>query len=101
MAAGRIPDLPFACGPNPTEESKARGWPLNVMGMIDLQALYLTLRKWKANPGLPRKDVSVLSGHKSGSRANRPFSQKEISRMKAELKKGAPTSYNDLFPDEL
>jgi len=70
------------------------------MVMLELQAIHLMLTKWKANPELPRKEVSVFSGDKSGREADMPFTKQEITRMKERLRERAPTSYYQLFPEE-
>jgi hypothetical protein len=61
--------------------------------------LYWTLRKCKQNPKLPRKEVSALSGHKSGPKCEEPFTKAEVARMMARFKEIAPSSYYGLFPN--
>ena len=55
------------------------------MSVITLHGIYLTLKKWSNNPNLPRKEVSVFSYDKEGKKADIPFTEAEIKRMKDEL----------------
>jgi len=68
--------------------------------MIELHGIYLTLKKWRANPELSRKVVSVFSADKSRDKADIPFTEQEIVRMKERLKEKAPTSDYTVFPED-
>lgn len=64
---------------------------------IGLQALYTTLKRWKANPDFARREIGALVSYQEGRNADEPFSDGEIRKMKKELKTAAPASYNELF----
>jgi len=65
--------------------------------ITNLEALYLTLKKWKENPQFPRREIGALVSHQEGRDADEPFSDNEIKKMKKELKARALTSYEKLF----
>jgi hypothetical protein len=65
-----------------------------------LQATYLALSKWSQNPAATKKQIGVWRHWQETEDNDRPLSSREIERMKAILRQGAPTSYFELFAEE-
>ena len=65
---------------------------------VELQAVYLILSKYKADPSLSRKQIGTWSGWEKGLAENdRSLSAREVDRMREFLKRYAPTSYFKLL----
>jgi len=65
---------------------------------IELQAAYFILRTWKQDPAATRRQIGVWSHWKRATEDNdRSLSEVEVERMKAFLRRDAPTSYSEIF----
>jgi hypothetical protein len=69
--------------------------------MIELQATYVTLKRWNQNPAAPKRQIGIWQHWKEETEDNdRPLSEVEVERMKAFLRQNAPTSYSEIFAKE-
>ena len=64
--------------------------------MIELMLIHLNLTKWIKTPNAPICEISASSSDKR----SRPYSQEEIIRMRAFMKKHNWTAYMQLFYSE-
>ena len=68
---------------------------------VEIQAAYFVLRSWKENPGTTKRQIGVWAHWKEDRPNNdHPLSQVEVQRMKAFLRRHAPSSFYNLFPEE-
>jgi hypothetical protein len=68
---------------------------------VEIQSAYLILRSWKQNPAATRRELGLWAHWKEDREENdRPLSGEEVERMKAFLRRYAPTSFFRLFPKE-
>ena len=69
--------------------------------MIELQATYFVLKKWKPEPrcDLRGRSASGSTGQETEDN-HRPLAEVEVERMKAFLRQYAPTSYFEIFAKE-
>lgn len=66
----------------------------------EVMMLDADLRTWKADPMRPRKAYRINRAWNDGTpESELPLSEEEVNRMKAELKRIAPSHYAALFPD--
>jgi len=71
------------------------------MMFIEVQSAYFILRKWKQVPMATRREIGVFAHWMEDDRENDlPLSAEYIHRVKQFLKRYAPTSYYNLFPEE-
>jgi hypothetical protein len=69
---------------------------------IEIQAVFLVLRKWKESPAATRREIGIWAHWKEDREENdRPLSPMEVQRMKGFLRRHAPSSFIKLFPEEL
>jgi len=69
---------------------------------IEIQSAYLILRRWKQNPAATKREIGLWAHWKEGREENdRPLSQEEVEKMKALLRDHAPSSFANLFVDEM
>jgi hypothetical protein len=68
---------------------------------VELICVHSILRRWREDPQAPKKAYRSISRWQDGSAANnKPFSAAEVAKYKAFLKRNAPASYYNLFPEE-
>jgi hypothetical protein len=73
------------------------GWSM----MLELQATYSALKKWKQNSAATRRQIDVWQHWKQEREDNdRPLTEIEVTGMKAFLQRNAPTSYFEIFSEE-
>lgn len=66
--------------------------------MAELQGTYLTLKKWKENPKLTKREIGVwYYPENKDEKHDKPFTEVEIESMKKFLEKNNPTAYYQLF----
>lgn len=65
--------------------------------MIELQGTYLTLKIWKKNPNLTKREIGIWYYPASDKQYDKPFSEEEIELMKKFLENNNPTAYHELF----
>ena len=69
--------------------------------MIELQATYLVLKKWKQNSSATKRQIGIRQHWKEKQEDNdRPLAEVEVERMKVFLRRNAPTSYFEIFTEE-
>lgn len=66
--------------------------------LAEIQGLASLLERWKRMPDAPPSEFSPFSYH--DDRHHR-FSEKEISRMRDDLRRMSPASYYSVFPEDL
>ena len=68
--------------------------------LAEVMMLDYTLRKWRAQPELPKREYSAIVAWQNGSEANElPLGEEEVARKKARLREIAPSAYFRIFPD--
>jgi len=69
--------------------------------MAEIQGLHFVLKRWKKNPSLSKREIIRSYGWKKDTdvKNNKPFSQKEIDRLKKELNRLSPAAYKSIFPE--
>lgn len=66
--------------------------------MIALQATYFVLKRWNRNPAATKRQIGIWHQWKQEIEGNdRPLTKVEVERMKAFLRRNAPTSYLSIF----
>jgi hypothetical protein len=69
--------------------------------MIELQAAYFVLKKWNQNPAATKRQIGIWQHWKQEIEDNdRPLTEVEVERMKAFLRRNAPTSYFSIFAQD-
>lgn len=70
--------------------------------MAEIQGLHYVLKKWKENPSLSRREIVLSYGWEKDTDVenNKPFSQKDIERLKKELNRLSPAAYKSIFPED-
>jgi hypothetical protein len=69
---------------------------------IDLQAAYFILSKWKQSPAATKREIGVWAQWKEERKENnRPLSNSEVQKLIAFLRRHAPTSFFQIFPEEI
>ena len=69
---------------------------------IELQAVHLVLKKWKRNPAASRRQIGIRwDWMQEREENNHSLPEVEVKRMKEFLRKTAPTSYFEIFPEEI
>jgi len=68
--------------------------------MIELQAAFLVLKKWKQNPAATKRQIGIWQHWREETEDNhRPLAEVEVERMKAFLRQHAPTSCFEIFAE--
>jgi hypothetical protein len=68
---------------------------------IELQSTYFVLRSWKQDPAATKREIGVWDHWGQEREENdRPLSEAEVQEMKLFLRRHAPTSYFEIFPEE-
>jgi hypothetical protein len=68
--------------------------------MIELQATYFVLKKWNQNPTATKREIGIWQHWREETEDNdRPLTVVEVKRMKAFLRRYAPTSYFEIFAE--
>jgi hypothetical protein len=66
--------------------------------MIELQATYFVLKRWRQNTAATKKQIGIWQHWKEEAEDNdRPLAEVEVGRMKTFLRRNAPTSYFNIF----
>jgi hypothetical protein len=69
--------------------------------MIELQATYFVLKRWNQNPAATKRQIGTWQHWSEDTEDNnQPLSEREAERMKAFLKRNAPTSYFEIFAED-
>jgi hypothetical protein len=69
--------------------------------MIELQATYLVLKKWKQDAAATKREIGVWHHWKEETEGNHLLlTEIEVERMKAFLQRNAPTSYFEIFANQ-
>jgi hypothetical protein len=69
--------------------------------MIEVQAAYFILKRWNQNPAATKRQIGIWQHWKEETEDNhRPLSGIEVERMKAFVRRNAPTSYFEMFPEQ-
>ncbi len=69
---------------------------------IELMCIDAILRQWRKNPETPKKAYRLVSRWQDGRAADdKPLTSAEVAKYKALLKRHAPSSYYNIFPEEL
>jgi hypothetical protein len=63
----------------------------------EILSLDILLRALKRTPDVPPSELGLWHQYRD---RHHPFSDKEIQRMKSELRRMAPTAYYSIFPEE-
>jgi hypothetical protein len=67
---------------------------------IELQAAFLVLKKWKQDSGATKRQIGIWHHWTQETEDNhRPLTKVEVERMKAFLRRYAPTSYFEIFAE--
>ena len=70
--------------------------------MIEIQAALLVLKEWNQRPFATRRQIGVWQHWKEETDINdRPLSEVEVATMKTYLRQHVPTSYFELFAEEI
>jgi hypothetical protein len=65
---------------------------------LELQAAYFVLKRWNRDHAATRRKIGIWQDWKQQTADNdRPLTVVEVERMKALLRRNAPTSYFDIF----
>jgi hypothetical protein len=68
--------------------------------MIEVQATYLVLRRWSQNFAATKRQIGIWQHWKEETEDNhRPLTKVEVERMKAFLRRYAPSSYFEIFAE--
>jgi hypothetical protein len=69
--------------------------------MIEVQATYLVLKKWKQDSAATKRQIGIWQHWKEETEDNdRPLAEEEVERLKAFLRQNAPTSYSEIFAEQ-
>jgi hypothetical protein len=64
-------------------------------------AYFSILRRWRSDPHAPRRAYSFMCGWQDSRPENDlPLSDQEVTRIKAWMRRHAPTVYLSIFPEE-
>ena len=68
---------------------------------IEVQAAYFVLRRWNQNSAVTKRQIGIWQHWNEETEDNdRPLTEVEVERMKAFLRRNAPTSYFEIFTEE-
>jgi len=68
----------------------------------EILAADLVLKAWKRNPAATKREIGLWAHWKEQREENdSPLSQEEVQKMKALLRDHAPSSFANLFADEM
>jgi hypothetical protein len=67
---------------------------------IEVQAAYFVLRRWNQNSAATKRQIGIWQHWKEEAEGNdRPLTKVEVEKMKAFLRRYAPTSYFEIFAE--
>jgi hypothetical protein len=68
---------------------------------IEVQATYFVLKRWSQNCAATKRQIGVWQHWKQRTEdSDRPLTEVEAERMKAFLRRNAPTSYFSIFAQD-